>query len=59
MVAFVVAPFFVVKATDREEGKKGMRLQHLKFRSIADTLAQRHIESSKCCLIHADNPLSL
>ncbi|CAG7916382.1 unnamed protein product [Penicillium olsonii] len=30
----------------------------LRFRGIPDSLAQRHLEGSECCLIHADNPLS-
>ncbi|KAH6896398.1 cryptococcal mannosyltransferase 1-domain-containing protein [Coprinopsis sp. MPI-PUGE-AT-0042] len=30
----------------------------LRFRAINDTLAQRHVEASECCLIHADNPES-
>ncbi|KAB8216313.1 cryptococcal mannosyltransferase 1-domain-containing protein [Aspergillus novoparasiticus] len=30
----------------------------LRFRAIPDSLAQLHVEGSKCCLIHADNPLS-
>ena len=30
----------------------------LKFRGIADGLAESHLEGSECCLIHADNPLS-
>ncbi len=30
----------------------------LRFRGIADSLADFHLEGSECCLIHADNPLS-
>ena len=33
--------------------------QGLAFRGIPDTLATQHLEGSECCLIHADNPLSL
>ncbi|KAF8859742.1 glycosyltransferase family 69 protein [Acephala macrosclerotiorum] len=29
----------------------------LQFRGIPDTLADKHLEGSECCLIHADNPL--
>lgn len=31
----------------------------LRFRGIPDSLAATHLEGSECCLIHADNPLSL
>jgi hypothetical protein len=31
----------------------------LRFRGIPDTLAAAHLEGSECCLVHADNPLSL
>jgi hypothetical protein len=31
----------------------------LRFRAIPDSLATTHIEASECCLIHADNPLSI
>ncbi|KAJ5343284.1 CAZyme family GT69 [Penicillium brevicompactum] len=31
----------------------------LRFRGIPDSLAQLHLEGSECCLIHADNPLSI
>lgn len=31
----------------------------LAFRGISDSLATSHLEGSECCLIHADNPLSL
>ena len=30
----------------------------LRFRTLSDSLAQKHLEASECCLIHADNPLS-
>ncbi|KAF2022271.1 glycosyltransferase family 69 protein [Aaosphaeria arxii CBS 175.79] len=31
----------------------------LRFRAIPDSLAASHLEGSECCLIHADNPLSV
>ncbi|KAJ5087709.1 CAZyme family GT69 [Penicillium angulare] len=31
----------------------------LRFRGIPDSLASSHLEASECCLIHADNPLSV
>ncbi|KAJ5777027.1 Mannosyltransferase 1 CMT1 [Penicillium odoratum] len=31
----------------------------LRFRGIPDSLASSHLEGSECCLIHADNPLSI
>lgn len=31
----------------------------LQFRGIADSLAASHLEGSECCLIHADNDLSM
>ncbi|KAF2198290.1 hypothetical protein GQ43DRAFT_168254 [Delitschia confertaspora ATCC 74209] len=31
----------------------------LRFRALPDPLALHHLEASECCLIHADNPLSL
>lgn len=31
----------------------------LRFRGIPDSLARHHLEGSECCLIHADNSLSL
>ncbi|KAM0163331.1 hypothetical protein ACHAPG_001255 [Botrytis cinerea] len=31
----------------------------LRFRGVRDSLAQYHLEGSECCLIHADNALSL
>jgi len=33
--------------------------EKLRFRAIPDSLARYHLEGSECCLIHADNPLSL
>lgn len=30
----------------------------LKFRTVVDSLAQKHVEASECCLIHYDNPLT-
>jgi len=30
----------------------------LEFRGIDDSLAQKHVEASECCLIHSDNVLS-
>ena len=30
----------------------------LEFRGISDGLAERHVEGSECCLVHADNPLT-
>lgn len=31
----------------------------LRFRGVPDSLAERHLEGSECCLIHADNPASV
>jgi hypothetical protein len=31
----------------------------LRFRGLPDSLAASHLEASECCLIHADNPLSI
>ncbi|KAL8879191.1 MAG: hypothetical protein Q9198_003151 [Flavoplaca austrocitrina] len=45
IVAFDAAPFYHTPA--------------LRFRGIPDSLAQYHLEGSECCLIHADNPLTL
>lgn len=33
--------------------------QSIKFRAIPDSLAAYHLEASECCLIHADNPLTV
>lgn len=44
MVLFDAAPFYADPP--------------LKFRGIADSLADLHLEASECCLIHADNALS-
>ncbi|KAI9171510.1 glycosyltransferase family protein [Paramyrothecium foliicola] len=44
LIAFQAAPFYADPP--------------LRFRSVADDLARRHIEGSERCLIHADNPLS-
>ncbi|KAK4189456.1 family 69 putative glycosyltransferase [Podospora australis] len=30
----------------------------IQFRGVEDSLAEKHLEGSECCLIHADNPLS-
>lgn len=30
----------------------------LECRGIDDSLAQKHVEASECCLIHVDNELS-
>ena len=30
----------------------------LKFRGLDDSLAERHLEASECCLLHYDNPLT-
>lgn len=46
MVAMPAAPFMTPSSP-------------LRFRAIPDTLAQKHVEGSECCLIHADNPLSV
>lgn len=32
--------------------------QPLRFRAVDDRLAERHVEASERCLLHADNPLS-
>jgi hypothetical protein len=44
LVAFRAAPFYADPP--------------LRFRSVPDDLAHRHIEASERCLVHADNPLS-
>ena len=31
----------------------------LRFRGVEDSLAMKHLEGSECCLVHADNPLSV
>src|SRR5271170_519597 len=31
----------------------------LRFRGIPDSLAMSHLEASECCLVHADNHLSI
>jgi hypothetical protein len=31
----------------------------LRFRGVSDALAKYHVEGSECCLIHADNPLTV
>lgn len=31
----------------------------LQFRGLPDSLAEYHLEASECCLIHADNPLTV
>ncbi|KAJ4293217.1 hypothetical protein N0V90_008499 [Kalmusia sp. IMI 367209] len=31
----------------------------IRFRGISDSLGESHLEGSECCLIHADNPLSV
>lgn len=41
IVAFKSAPFYANPS--------------LRFRGIPDSLAEQHLESSECCLIHADN----
>ncbi|RPA71163.1 hypothetical protein BJ508DRAFT_109060 [Ascobolus immersus RN42] len=46
MVAFDAGPFL--------PARDGM----LRFRGTDDSLAQKRVEASECCLIHADNPLS-
>ncbi|KAL8682596.1 MAG: hypothetical protein Q9186_001369 [Xanthomendoza sp. 1 TL-2023] len=45
IVAFDAAPFYHTPA--------------LRFRGIPDSLARYHLEASECCLVHADNPLTL
>ncbi|KAL8907525.1 MAG: hypothetical protein Q9171_005817 [Xanthocarpia ochracea] len=45
IVAFDAAPFYHTPA--------------LRFRGIPDSLARYHLEGSECCLVHADNPLTL
>ncbi|KAL8733213.1 MAG: hypothetical protein Q9166_002230 [cf. Caloplaca sp. 2 TL-2023] len=45
IVAFDAAPFYHTPA--------------LRFRGIPDSLAQYHLEGSECCIVHADNPLTL
>ncbi|KAH8599276.1 cryptococcal mannosyltransferase 1-domain-containing protein [Bisporella sp. PMI_857] len=48
IVVFDAAPFY--SSSPSSPG--------LKFRGLPDSLAQKHLEASECCLIHADNPLS-
>ncbi|KAL8753005.1 MAG: hypothetical protein Q9199_005353 [Rusavskia elegans] len=45
IIAFDAAPFYHTPA--------------LRFRGIPDSLARYHLEGSECCLVHADNPLTL
>ena len=35
------------------------KTQPLRFRGISDSLAMTHLEASECCLIHADNDLTI
>ncbi|KAG9234352.1 glycosyltransferase family 69 protein [Amylocarpus encephaloides] len=53
IVAFDAAPFYA----SSPRGEKSQANDGLRFRGIADSLAQHHLEASECCLIHADNPL--
>ncbi|SMR46591.1 unnamed protein product [Zymoseptoria tritici ST99CH_3D1] len=46
VVAFDAKPFHL-------SGKDG-----LKYRGVEDSLAEKHVEGSECCLIHADNGLA-
>lgn len=46
MVVFDAEPFYPSPGDGRDV---------LKFRSTSDSLAEKHIEGSECCLIHADN----
>jgi hypothetical protein len=45
MVVFEAGPFYEYPS--------------LRFRGILDSLALHHLEGSECCLVHADNSLSL
>jgi hypothetical protein len=53
MVFMPVGPFL-----GDSPGAERDKANKLRFRAIPDSLAQRHLEGSECCLIHADNPLS-
>jgi hypothetical protein len=44
IVAFQAAPFYADPP--------------LRFRAVPDDLAQRHVDASERCLVHADNPMS-
>ncbi|KAM3077339.1 hypothetical protein ACMFMG_006689 [Clarireedia jacksonii] len=46
MVAFDAEPFYPSSGDGRDV---------LKFRATSDSLAEKHVEGSECCFIHADN----
>jgi len=64
MVFMPVGPFLGTGTPDaekkegEEEAGKAGGSRKLRFRAIPDTLAEKHLEGSECCLVHADNPLS-
>lgn len=64
MVIMPVGPFLGLPSEPEDDlDDSQMKAEHsqekkLRFRAIPDTLAQKHLEGSECCLIHADNPLS-
>ncbi|KAF7872407.1 hypothetical protein EAF04_003328 [Stromatinia cepivora] len=58
MVVFDAEPWY--PSSSKEQGinnSQSHNFKGLKFRGVADSLAQKHVEGSECCLIHADNPL--
>jgi hypothetical protein len=46
MVVFDADPFYPSPGDGRDV---------LRFRGVSDSLAERHVEGSECCFIHADN----
>ncbi|KAL3420989.1 polysaccharide export protein [Phlyctema vagabunda] len=55
MVIFDSSPFYAQFA----QGEGWKIKDGLKFRGVDDSLAREHVEGSECCLIHADNPLTV
>lgn len=54
MVVFDGTPWYPSSFISSNSPKE---FKGLRFRGVSDSLAEKHVEGSECCLIHADNPL--
>ncbi|KAF5874474.1 putative polysaccharide export protein [Botrytis fragariae] len=53
MVVFDGEPWYPSSSISLNSKKE---FKGLRFRGVPDSLAEKHVEGSECCLIHADNP---
>ncbi|APA05678.1 hypothetical protein sscle_01g004480 [Sclerotinia sclerotiorum 1980 UF-70] len=59
MVVFDGEPWYPSSSSNQQgiHNEQNNNFKGLQFRGVEDSLAEKHVEGSECCLIHADNPL--